>query len=123
MIEILQADRSRIWNSIELFKEYQDNHGCALTRCRLVKELRRNIGGDLVVLTNPGYASIIAFHKNAALMLKLVKADDESDDIGRSVSILANHVVKESSQSPVTSLYTKCTSIWTLLLSAHLVHC
>ena len=95
VIEILQADRSRIWNSIELFKEYQDNHGCALTRCRLVEELRRNIGGDLVVLTNPGYASIIAFHKNAALMLKLVKADDESDDIGRSVSILANHVVKE----------------------------
>ena len=95
VIEILQADRSRIWNSIELFKEYQDNHGCALTRCRLVEELRRNIGGDLVVLTNPGYASVIAFHKNAALMLKLVKADDESDDIGRSVSILANHVVKE----------------------------
>ena len=95
VIEILQADRSRVWNSIELFKEYQDNHGCALTRCRLVEELRRNIGGDLVVLTNPGYVSIIAFHKNAALMLKLVKADDESDGIGRSVSILANHVVKE----------------------------
>ena len=95
VIEILKADRSRIWNSVEVFNEYQDNHGCALTRYRLVEELRRYFGDDLVVLTTPGYASLIAFHSNAALMLKMVKDDDEIDDIQRSISILAKHVVKE----------------------------
>ncbi|PIK51924.1 hypothetical protein BSL78_11179 [Apostichopus japonicus] len=95
VIETLQADRSRIWNSVELFKEYQDSHGCALTRVRLIKELRKYFGNELVVLSTPGYASLIAFHKNAALMLKMVKDDEENDDIESNVSVLAKHVVKE----------------------------
>ncbi len=94
VIEILQADRNQIWNSVELYQEYQDNYGRALTRRRLIQDIQKYFGDELVVLTSPGYASLITFHKNARLM-KMIKDDDESDDIERSINIVAKHVVQE----------------------------
>ena len=61
----------------------------------LIEELQQHFGDDLVVLTSHGYISIITFHKNAAHMLKIVKDDDESDHIDKSISILSKQVVQE----------------------------
>ena len=95
IIKTLHSDRSVIWNSVELFELYRENNGCSLTRYDLIKELKQHFGDDLVVLTSQGYASIITFHKNAVHMLKIVKDEDESDHIDKSISILSKQVVQE----------------------------
>ncbi|KAJ8021891.1 hypothetical protein HOLleu_39220 [Holothuria leucospilota] len=100
VIDILQFNKSRIWNSVELFKEYRDNQGSALTHRSLLEKVQQHFGDDLVVLTSPGYASLIAFHENAAVMMKMVKDDDETDDIEKCVNMLAKHIVKECKAIP-----------------------
>ena len=95
MIDTLHTNRSQIWNSIELFKMYQENNGYVLTRYSLIEQWQQHFQDDLIALTSCGYASIVTFRKNAALMMKMVKDDDESNHIDKSISILANHVVQE----------------------------
>ena len=66
----VSADKSRIWNSIELFQQYTSYFGSTLTRENLVNQLCLHFGKKLLVLTSPGIASIIAFRGNT---LKIVK--------------------------------------------------
>ena len=89
-------DKNHIWNSVELFQEYT---GCALTRSyvvhKLVFVLGNQFGEELLVLSSPGYANIIACKNKAdAVVLKMVK-DDEEDDIVGSISKVAKLIVKE----------------------------
>ena len=78
---------------VQLIQEYTDHHGCALTGSHLVDKLvfvlGNQFGEDLFVLSSPGYANILAFKdKAAAVVLKMVK-DDEEDDIVGSISKVA----------------------------------
>jgi hypothetical protein len=90
----MKADKHRIWNSLELFHEYSSNSGRTLSRRRLLEELRQHFGSELLVLSAPGFASIVTFTENTAKTLKLVK-DDEEDDISRSIAKVSKQVVRE----------------------------
>ena len=120
MITILQADKSQIWNLIELFQIYQDNTGSVLTHYSLIEKLQQHFGDDLIVLTTHGYSSIITFHKNAALMMKMAKDDDESDNIEKSISIFAPQIVKESKSINYDRSSYQVNINTMLLLSTHL---
>ena len=94
LITVMSSDKSRIWNSLELFQEYQNNHGSIIARRGLIGKLRAHFQDEFVVLSSPGYASIVAFHYNAAAALKMVK-DDEDDDFGSNIGRLAKTIVKD----------------------------
>ena len=60
-IAMLSSDRKRIWNSVELFQKYQAHGGFNLTRSHLVDNLCRHFDWELLILSSPGYANIVAF--------------------------------------------------------------
>lgn len=84
----MTSDKNHIWNSLELFQEYQSNHGTCKARRNMIRRLQEHFQDELVVLTCPGYASIVAFHSNAATVLKMVR-DDEDDDVSSNITKLA----------------------------------
>lgn len=90
----MTANKSCIWNSLELFQEYQNNHGCFITRRGLITKLQAHFQDELVVLSSPGYASIVTFHCNAAIALKVVK-DEDDDDVDSIIGKLGKRVVKD----------------------------
>ena len=64
---MLSSDRKRIWNSVELFQEYQAHGGSNLAQSHLVDNLCRHFDGVLLILSSPGYANIVAFGCQASL--------------------------------------------------------
>lgn len=104
MITTLSNDKKRIWNSVELHQEYQDHGGVDLTRSQLTEELCSNFSGDLLIISSPGYANVVAFQSQASIVLKMVK--HEEDGIENSIRHIAKRVVKECKAIPLdTSKY------------------
>ena len=64
-----------------------------ITHRDLIVKLKSHFQDELVILSTQGYESIVAFHCNAAVVLKMVK-DDNDDDIGIIIGKLAKNVVK-----------------------------
>ncbi len=89
----MSADECCMWNSIEVYHEYTDAGGTLLTHRQVIHQVKDHFHGDLLVLTSPGYASVIAFHQGAAGTLRVVK-DDKSDDIN-AICQVANQIVTE----------------------------
>ena len=79
MIKVLSHNKSQIWNSAEIYNEYQSQNGAALGRRNLIKRLHDHFEGELAVLSCPGYASLLEFQNQAAVLLKMVKDDDDLD--------------------------------------------
>uniref|UniRef100_UPI00358F791D uncharacterized protein isoform X1 n=1 Tax=Myxine glutinosa TaxID=7769 RepID=UPI00358F791D len=94
IINVLCDDKNRIWNSIELHQEYLNHRGTVLSRAHLVVAVHRHFSGDLLVLSSPGFASIITFRANTAVILKLVKDDDE-DDVPTCIGKVGKQTAKE----------------------------
>ena len=62
----LNQDPSRIWNSVELHKQYEDFGGKVLSRCLLINYLRDMLHPDVFVLSSPGMASIVILRSKAS---------------------------------------------------------
>ena len=62
--EMLQ-DRTRIWNSIDLYEQYSNEGGDKLTRRQLIESLTTRFGKDVIVLSATGVANIIVFREQA----------------------------------------------------------
>ena len=93
LIDLLTNDKQQIWNSVELFQEYHSHGGGMMSRGLLVQKLVKHFSGELVALSAPGYAQIIAFRGHAFVQLMTVKDDD--DDIVPSIDKLSKQVIKE----------------------------
>ena len=61
VIGILNEDQSQIWNPVELHTLYIDNGGSDLSCRLLVTRLLEYIDDNLVALSCPGIATILAF--------------------------------------------------------------
>ena len=91
---LLSNDRSRMWNSVELFEAYIDFGGDkTLSRKTLVSKLQVRFGNDLLVLSSPGIANIIALRSFAAQTLRLVK--DEEDEVEMIATRASKQIVQE----------------------------
>jgi hypothetical protein len=75
-------------------KVYQDYGGVTLKHSQLIDCLHNHFAGELLVLSSPGYANIVAFRNQAAALLKIVKDDDDSD-IDSSIGKVAKQVIKD----------------------------
>ena len=72
LIQHLSGDKAQIRNSLELFQMYQDYGGLKLNRSQLIVSLQSHFSDELLVLSSPGYANIVAFHSQTASVLKVV---------------------------------------------------
>ena len=104
VIRIVSEDKTRIWNSIEVFKEYVDHFGTDLTRRRLVSELERHFKGELLVFSSPGVACILTFRGCATHKLNVIK--DEDDNIVQGAKeIISRHIANECKQMDTKKSY------------------
>lgn len=94
VIHDLNQDRTRMWNSIELHKQYIAHGGESLTRRNLMSKLSEHSGQDILVLSGTGVASIILFRSKASSVLKLVGNEEDCDDAA--VSKVAKLIVAET---------------------------
>ena len=102
----LQENKLRIWNSIELFEEYQSHGGALLTRQVLINKLEQHFGDEIIILSSPGYTKLVTFHHQAARQLKIVKDDDDDDNISASISKIAKQVKREVKDIVLCTDYT-----------------
>ena len=65
-----------------------------MSRDFVIQKLEKQFGGDLIVLSSPGYANNIAFKCQAALQLKAVKEDDDAD-MSVHISKVAKEMIRE----------------------------
>lgn len=90
----MQSNRTRIWNSIELYELYQESGGTELSRRSLISCIHEMLQPDIIVLSSPGVASIVVFKTNASAQLRIL--DDTDDDCNaRAISSLAKKIKLE----------------------------
>ena len=65
----LETNKSRIWNSVEVFQLYQTCSGIHLNRRSLIMKLVDYFGQDLLVLSGNGVANILDFRNKASNVL------------------------------------------------------
>ena len=58
-------DKSRLWNSVELYHQYQLFGGKALLRRSLLVKIQHDFLDDIAVLSSPGLSSLVVFRQNA----------------------------------------------------------
>ncbi len=94
IIDLLCEDRTKLWNSVELFQIYKEKSGIDLNRSQLITKLSEHFDHELLILSSPGYAKIIVFQNQAVSTLNMVK--DESDsDIENSIKLVARQISRE----------------------------
>ena len=87
VVEMIRVERSRMWNSVELFSAYTNLLGNKLTRKTLILQIQEEFGDDLIILSSPGIADIIAFRSCASKTLRHVNDDtDERETIAMKAS-------------------------------------
>ena len=87
LVDMINVDRSKLWNSVELFSAYTNLYGNKLSKRFLILQLQEKFGSDLLILSSPGIADIIAFRSHASKTLRLVNDDeDERETIAKKAS-------------------------------------
>lgn len=99
VIDEMMNDRSRLWNTIELFHKYQLFGGKTLLRRTFLMKIQDQLD-DVVVLTSPGLASLVVFRNSASSALHLASDSDTEDGQQEYVIIrkLAKVIVDEMKQ-------------------------
>ena len=94
LISVLYSDKTKIWNSVELFQVYQSLGGIISSRKSFMSHLRQHIGDDIVILSGQGVASLILLKDAACSAINLVSAQDD-DDIYEAVHKVGKTIASE----------------------------
>ena len=95
VIAEMLKDRSRLWNSVELYHQYQLFGGKALLRRSLLVKIQDHFLDDIAVLSSPGLSSLVVFRQNASTVLHLAgDTEDDTQDllIGKLAKIICDEV-------------------------------
>ena len=88
-------DKSLLWNSVELYHQYQLFGGKALLRRSLLVKIQHHFLDDIAVLSSPGLSSLVVFRQNASTVLHLAgDTEDDTQDllIGKLAKIIRDEV-------------------------------
>lgn len=77
-----------------MYSLYVDNGGSDLSRSLLVAKLFKYFGDNLVALSHPGIAIILAFRNGAAKALRIIP-DEDDDNIDIAVAKLKRKIYQE----------------------------
>ena len=92
----LQDQRSLKWDSVQLMERFVQLGGHQMKRSKLINLLCHKID-ELVVLSAPGYRSLL-FSNNSDATLKMIKDEDEDDNLKAAMKIVAKHIRRECSE-------------------------
>lgn len=92
---VMNADRGRIWNSVEVHHLYGSKEGKLLSRKGLVTKLSKHFDPDLLVLSGRGVANVLVFMSKASCSLRLT-AKEEDDEIDTALETVANRLQSEA---------------------------
>ena len=95
VFNLMMENKDSLWNSVELHDVYSRCSVRSLSRQRVLEEVKEKFSGDIIVLSSPGYASIIAFSKSATSVLKIVKDTLECDNLEHSKIEVARCIARE----------------------------
>jgi hypothetical protein len=93
----LQGQRSQIWNSVQLLELYFELGGKPIRRSTLINSICEQ-DDNLIVLSSPGYRSLIFFRDNTVATLKMTKDDGEDDNLEAALDVVAKQIKKECSE-------------------------
>ena len=82
----IEAEKSKIWNSVKVFDLYVSHGGKECSRRSLVPKLCDYFGSDFLVLSGNGVANLLVFRSKASETLRLVERDDDDDDVEASLN-------------------------------------
>ena len=111
VLSLMHADRSRLWNSIELHKLYVENGG-DLSRRAMLSNLTNCLGDDGILLRVNGCAPIVGFKDTVGSTIQMVKADDSDyvDDLVRKIRTEARSMKYDSANYDL-SQFTRTSTI------------
>jgi hypothetical protein len=71
VVHTMESDQSRVWTSTEVYELYLENGGDSdiMSKIKIVQSLSDVMGNKLLVLQNPGLASMLMFCSRAAEMV------------------------------------------------------
>ena len=98
LVDEMNANRSRMTNTSDVFKEYQSYGGTQLSKRALIKNVSSHFQDDCLILKGSGIASILVFRAKAkdTFQTKITNDDDEDDDLERAISIVAKDIKTET---------------------------
>ena len=94
VVRLILSDRSKIWNSRELYDTYLSNNGENLSRRQLVHSLQERFGEDFLMLSGDGIASLLLFKSKASAHLKIV--ENEDDDVDSALVKVTKQITAET---------------------------
>ena len=100
-------DKSVIWNAVNPFNEYEQLEGCLVHLQHLVQNVQHNFDGDLIILSSPGYASLLAFKKETLEYSQLCK-DDNSNKMKFRLKMMPRQIVKECKEINLDNSTYRC---------------
>ena len=93
----IEVDKSKIWNSVEVFELYLSHGGEECSRRSLVPKLVDYFGSDFLVLSGTGVANLLVFRSKASASLRLVQREDDADIDGL-LEAVGRHIVSETKE-------------------------
>ncbi|MES9884040.1 MAG: hypothetical protein ABW185_24600 [Sedimenticola sp.] len=90
VISAMNNEVTRLWNSVELIRLYQECEGSRLSRRGLISAVKEHFNESLLVLSSPGVASLIVFREQCALNIVDVQGDDDN------IAVIAKSIATET---------------------------
>lgn len=79
IIMYLTSNKATVYSSVDLYTKYVEEGGKVLSRRKLVTNIIEEFGGDVISLSSPGIATILAFKATAAKLFHMIP--DDTDDM------------------------------------------
>ena len=79
--------KDTIFNSIDLYNKYVQEGGNVLSRQHLIKKLLEKFENDMIALSSPGIATILAFKSTAAKIFHMTP--DDIDDMHEIIDMVS----------------------------------
>ena len=100
--EMLEQNRTKIWNKVELMELYEQNGGTTMSRRALLENVEGQFGDDIVIFHSKVVATLVVFKDNVASMLNIVHTKDDDEvtlkELGKETS-QESRTVKEELKS------------------------
>ena len=98
LVEDLRSRRNEKWDSVWLMERYIELGGKQMRRSTLINSLC-----EMVVLSAPGYRSVIFFRDNTTATLKMIKDEGEEDNLEAALHLIAKQIKKRVYKNRVSA--------------------
>ena len=92
LVKYLDENKANIHSSIDIYTKYMEEGGHVFSRRQLVQQIVEKFGGDMITLSSPGIASMLAFKSGVA---KVFHLPDDTDDMSEAIKKVAKTIKAE----------------------------